>query len=140
MEKKVWSTPHANLENFEANEYVAACWSVVCTVPMDTTLPSNNKNNDPGRLDAKGLDHRIAYCGQADHYQIFLDDNGVPYKMMETHVQNSPDLECTPTLSDYTTPRDFASITQGETLYWTTRIGNNVWQHKGAVTGSSNHS
>ena len=91
-------------------------------------------------MDAHNLDHRIAYCGQADHYQIFLDENGVPYKMLELKTQGLGDLECTPTLSDYTTPRDFASITPGETLYWTTTDGNRVWLHTGAVTGSSNHS
>lgn len=30
--KKRWETPKAMVEEFEANEYVAACWTVACNV------------------------------------------------------------------------------------------------------------
>lgn len=28
--KQTWVTPRVNIQNFEANEYVAACWGVGC--------------------------------------------------------------------------------------------------------------
>ena len=30
--KQTWVTPRVNIQNFEANEYVAACWNVVCNI------------------------------------------------------------------------------------------------------------
>ncbi|MGN0643687.1 hypothetical protein [Gemmiger sp.] len=30
--KQTWVTPRVNIQNFEANEYVAACWGVACKV------------------------------------------------------------------------------------------------------------
>lgn len=31
--KKAWKTPKALVEEFEANEYVAACYTLVCAIP-----------------------------------------------------------------------------------------------------------
>ena len=31
--KKAWETPKALVEEFEANEYVAACYTLVCAIP-----------------------------------------------------------------------------------------------------------
>ena len=36
MEKRVWTMPMAEVEQFMANEYVAACWKINCNVPSGT--------------------------------------------------------------------------------------------------------
>lgn len=140
MGKRVWKTPHANLEKFVANEYVAACWAVVCTVPNDESFRSNGNANDPGRLDAGGQNHRVRFCGNPNHYQIELDDNGVPVRMIETQTDKLGDLPCTITESDFATVRDITTVKASDYLYWTTSSGSTTWRHEGAVTGTTNHS
>ena len=39
--KKRWETPKAMVEEFEANEYVAACWGVACSVDEANEVEKN---------------------------------------------------------------------------------------------------
>ncbi len=39
--KRRWETPKAMVEEFEANEYVAACYSVVCNVDAANEVEKN---------------------------------------------------------------------------------------------------
>lgn len=125
-EKNIWVQPEAVVQGFVANEYVAACWGVSC---------------DFVGTDAVGGLHRSQFCGQPDHYAISLDDNGVPTSMTETQTDTLGDLPCTLyTDESYTTTRDVASVQNGDYIYWTTQHGASKWLHKGAVSGTSNHS
>ena len=40
--KKRWGTPKAIVEEFESNEYVAACWGVQCDVDWANTYEKNH--------------------------------------------------------------------------------------------------
>ena len=42
MEKKIWTRPMAQVEQFMANEYVAACWKIKCNVPSGTGYYETN--------------------------------------------------------------------------------------------------
>lgn len=44
MEKKIWTRPLAEVEQFMANEYVAACWKINCNVPDGYGYTDNNGN------------------------------------------------------------------------------------------------
>lgn len=44
MEKKIWTRPLAEVEQFMANEYVAACWKINCNVPRGYGYQDNNSN------------------------------------------------------------------------------------------------
>lgn len=53
--KKAWETPKALVEEFEANEYVAACYTLVCAIPgssatgyNDGTSPTWFSDSAPG--------------------------------------------------------------------------------------------
>ena len=47
MEKKIWTAPKAEVEQFMANEYVAACYKINCNVGDFNTL-WNESNNVEG--------------------------------------------------------------------------------------------
>ena len=125
-EKKMWKQPMAVVQKFEANEYVAACWNVTCSVRG---------------YDAVGGNHRAQFCGDGTHYQIMLDDNLTPISMTETDTDNMGDLACTLyTDANYDTHKDISTVTYNETLYWTTQYEGQTWRHTGTTTGTSNHS
>lgn len=141
MEKKAWVQPLAVVQQFVANEYVAACWGVVCDVPANET--DLLKNVDDEIRPNKNLGHRKKFCGDPSHYQIRLNDNNVPYEMYETQTDNLGDLKCTLyTDATYTTQRDISTVKASDYLYWTTQSGSRIWSHHGPVTaaGNSNHS
>lgn len=125
-EKKMWEQPRAVVQKFAANEYVAACWSVKCSVTG---------------YDAVGGNHRAQFCGDGTHYQIILDDNSTPVSMIETQTDNMGDLPCTLyTDGSYSTLKNIQEVQYNETLYWTTQFGDKTWRHEGTTTGTSNHS
>ncbi len=134
MGKIAWVQPLATVQQFVANEYVAACWNVKCDVvgvkvgggypdePSDTT-------------------HRAAFCGADGHYQIELNDNNVPVSMTEIKTDKLGDLPCT-LYEDgsYTKKKEIATVKSGDYIYWTTSSGKRTWHHHGPVSGTSNHS
>lgn len=125
-EKKMWKQPMAVVQKFTANEYVAACWNVVCSVVG---------------VDAVGGNHRKQFCGDGTHYQIMLDDNSTPVSMTETQTDGMGDLACRLYAdASYTAPKNIAEVKYNETLYWTTQYEGQTWRHQGTTTGTSNHS
>ena len=48
--KKVWSRPLTVVQNFEANEYVAACYSGTCNITCGPYYSWNDKDGD-GQVD-----------------------------------------------------------------------------------------
>lgn len=130
MEKNMWIQPLATVQKFVANEYIAACWGVSC---------------DSTEKESASVYHRSNYCGDPNHYQITLDDNGVPISMVEVQTDTLGDLPCTVfTDSSYTNVRDISSIEKGDYIYWTTSASINkkncTWHHHGTVSTTTNHS
>lgn len=61
MVRKGWVTPKAMVEEFEANEYVAACWGVACDVKW-----ANEFEWVQGDY-ASGVTHDTAHCGNSSN-------------------------------------------------------------------------
>lgn len=70
---KIWNTPKAEVEQFSANEYVAACWYVGCNTSEANAIEKTLRNDPTGG-------HRAQYCGNPTHQAI----NDVGTKMVET--------------------------------------------------------
>lgn len=71
--KKVWSRPLTVVQNFEANEYVAACWKIKCNVPYGIGFYDTNGNNQYDEWD----DEYIARGYGCGTYHIGVQsDNG----------------------------------------------------------------
>ncbi len=128
MEKKLWSQPCAVAQEFTANEYVAACWTVQCVLPVEnwyeTTSSGVKHGHDPeptytyyGKNKRENNYHSSDACGSLAS-QVLRD--GVLYEISSIHGA----LECTITSGD-------PSV--GGTIYWTNAADGKEWHHQGTV-------
>ena len=125
-----WETPRVTIQEFEPNEYVAACWGVACDVDW-----SNRYENWQGDYD-NGVTHRGDHCGNSSNQVIFDDNNDkVGDRMIETGTDGLGDLVCTIyTDKTYHNVRDVSSVNIGDTIFWTTTASDGrIWNHKGTV-------
>ena len=126
-----WVKPRTEVQKFEANEYVAACWGVGCDVSW-----SNDYEKQHGGDYWKGVTHDKAHCGNSSNQVIFDDNNnGTADRMIETGTDGLGDLNCIIyTDHSYNTIRDVSTVKIGETIYWTTTAADGrTWNHKGTV-------
>ena len=128
--KKTWEVPVIFVQQFEANEYVAACWGVGCSVDEANRIERNLGIYQPGVLD-----HSSDHCGLSSNQVIYDDNNdGTADRMVEVGTDGLGTLNCTIyTDSSYSTPMDVSSVSTGQTIYWTTSAGNKTWHHVGTV-------
>ena len=128
--KKTWAFPLVCVQQFEANEYVAACWGVGCSVDEANRIEKNLGIYQPGVLD-----HSSDHCGLSGNQVIYDDNNdGTADRMVEVGTDGLGTLNCTIyTDSSYSTPMDVSSVSAGQTIYWTTSAGNKTWHHVGTV-------
>ena len=128
--KKTWAFPLVCVQQFEANEYVAACWGVGCSVDEANRIERNLGIYQPGVLD-----HSSDHCGLSGNQVIYDDNNdGTADRMVEVGTDGLGTLNCTIyTDSSYSVPMDVSSVRTGQTIYWTTSAGNKTWHHVGTV-------
>lgn len=127
---KRWVKPRTEVQVFEANEYVAACWGVACDVAW-----SNRYEWGQGDYN-NGVTHDGAHCGNSSN-QVIFDDNedNIADRMIETGTDGLGDLSCTIyTDRSYSSIRDVSSVKIGDIIYWTTRAQDGrTWNHRGKV-------
>lgn len=131
MKMRSWVKPRTEVQKFEANEYVAACWGVGCDVDW-----SNKYEQEHDRDFWNGVTHDAAHCGNSSNQVIFDDNNnGTADRMIETGTDGLGDLNCIIyTDHSYNTIRDVSTVKIGETIYWTTTAADGrTWNHKGTV-------
>lgn len=142
--KKRWETPKAIVEEFEANEYVAVCWGVSCSVNAANDVERKTSGRwwiDGGwvhnNYDA-GQTHSADHCGMLTNQWVIDDNNdGTVDRMIETGTDGLGDLTCTLFADDsYKTQVGFAGVKTGSYIYWTTSSGDRVWHHQGTVIGT----
>lgn len=128
--KKTWAFPLVCVQQFEANEYVAACWGVGCNTAEANRIERNLGIYQPGVLD-----HSSDHCGLSGNQVIYDDNNdGTADRMVEVGTDGLGTLNCTIyTDSSYSAPMDISSVSTGQTIYWTTSAGNKTWHHVGTV-------
>lgn len=129
MNKSAWVTPRALVEEFEANEYVAACWGVGCNYTK-----ANEYETSKGLISQ--VNHQSDHCG-VNSNQVIMDynDDNKADAMIETGTDGLGDLVCTIyTNSDYNVTKDVSTVRVGDYIYWTTSASDGrVWHHQGTV-------
>ena len=144
--KKRWGTPMAMVEEFEANEYVAACYSVVCNVDAANDVERNwpvwvpgnrpwESGNWSNNYDA-GQTHSSTACGALGNYYVIDNNNDGRFDGMIEISRDQGQLPCTIyTGADYSTTASWGGIASGQTIYWTTSStdGDRTWHHQGVV-------
>ena len=132
--KKTWEHPAILVQQFEANEYVAACWGVGCSVN-----DANSIEQSMGNYNSNSLYHDADHCGLSGNQVIYDDNNdGVADRMVEVGTDGLGILPCTIyTNNSYTTQKSIDSVKAGDTIYWTTSAGSGwnkkTWHHVGTV-------
>lgn len=134
--KKTWEHPAIMVQQFEANEYVAACWGVGCTVSWANDYEKTHTNSWGETWWDFGCSHDSGHCGNSSNQVIFdYDENGTGDAMIETGTAGLGDLNCTIYTDDsFSTTRPVSGVSIGETIYWTTAASDGrVWHHMGQV-------
>ena len=111
MVRKSWETPRAMVEEFEANEYVAACWGVACDVDW-----ANDYEWQQGDYN-HGVTHDTAHCGNARNQVIYdYNNDGVADAMIEEGTDGLGNLSCE-IYSDarYSRPLNISEVKSGMT-------------------------
>ena len=140
--RKQYVTPMMSEEVFQAEEYVAACWTVACE-----RAGTQYWQEDAARDVSHNRFNGGKGCGYAKNQVISSAGDGT-VKMTEVLTKGQGDLSCTITDSHWnkTTLKE-SDVKIGETVYWTTTATdgtNRVWHHWGTVQsmggGNANHS
>ena len=123
-----WETPRVTIQEFEPNEYVAACWYIACKYGI-------HNNTDPisHNLHQKGSDG--LGCGWADNQVIRDNPDGTFSIREEDGYLEDYDMEMTKN-SDYTgLSLTLANVKANDTIYWITKSsdGSQKWFHYGTV-------
>lgn len=141
MVRKGWVTPKAMVEEFEANEYVAACWGVACEVDQANEVEWGQGDYD------RGVTHDSDHCGNPRNQVIYdYNSDGIADAMIEEGTDGLGDLPCKIFRdSSYSSPLNISDVKSGMTIYWTTSSSDGrTWNHIGNVfneyPGRPNHS
>ena len=128
-----WVKPRTEVQKFEANEYVAACWGVGCDVNW-----ANRYEKGQGDI-GRGVTHEQAHCGNSAN-QVIKDYNNdeIADEMIETGTDGLGDLVCTIYTDDtYNTVRNISTVKIDDVIYWTTTAADGrTWNHRGTVFGT----
>ncbi|MGN0313333.1 MAG: hypothetical protein ACI4EG_00930 [Fusicatenibacter sp.] len=143
--KRNWERPSVMVQEFEANEYVAACWYVACNWEaanaVEKTMSPTNPNNNGRNNYTDGQTHDAAHCGTSGNQVIVTNSSNVATGMYEINSTTGvKELTCTLyTDASYKTSMAYSSVEIGDTIYWTTNLTNGTtWYHQGLVNGVNN--
>lgn len=132
--KKRWATPRAVVEEFEPNEYVAACYNIRCNVNAANSVEKGWMLNWWESNYENVQTHAADRCGSYGSYYVIDDNNDGVFDRM---IEKSPDLgelSCTLyTSAEYNNQGSWNGIHSGDYIYWTTSSGNRTWHHQGSV-------
>lgn len=128
-----WETPRVTIQEFEPNEYVAACWQIACSVGAQGN--ENYANPDPMNPNDPGITHSHnsdkTGCGWA-HSQYIVEVSDGVFNVTE-YGQNI--LPCSLTKNDQwrNLESTITDVKPGDKIYWTTSLDKRTWYHYGTV-------
>ena len=130
--KKRWETPQAILEEFEVNEYVAACFKLACGRGSDSSLPygSHWREGESGNVSHSTIGTPNT-CGDADANRVITDDGGIFQSVGELNGEQgwlNGGL-------DYVSQKDGNNtVDPGDVIFWHTNASDGrKWNHWGVV-------
>ena len=142
--KKTWEHPVILVQQFEANEYVAACWSVACIVGWGNYGGYGSEQNwaQWGGVAPFGnaCDNHTGSCSASVNNQFAVDDAGnVSFYAENSNQQGSLNGGCTSFID-----RDGNGyVSDGDLIFWYTNGSSDKnspygrrWNHYGTVVAA----
>lgn len=131
---KEWMTPKAVKENFAADNTVSSCYKIACN-----TEAANSVEKSFYPMDYWAHNHRVDYCGNAEHQVLVTNKNNEIVGMKELHADKGS-LDCT-LYTDVNYNKEMApsniSDYVNQTIYWKTQTKNFIfttdYHHQGTV-------
>lgn len=124
--------PMMENERFAPNEYIAVCWQIACAVGAQGEENQANREprpfpNIPGVTHSHNSDG--TGCGWA-HSQFIRENVDGSFSVVEL---GDNDLDASLGRSWSNLSSTISDVKQGETIYWTTTLGDRTWHHYGTV-------
>lgn len=137
--KKTWEVPVICVQQFEANEYVAACWSVACSVGFGNYGGydwSYWNNFEPLGRDK---DNHTGSCSQAINNQFRVENGVVSFDVEKSDQLGSLSGKYT----SYIENGSDGVVSDGDIIFWYTEAGADKnspdgrrWNHYGTVVAA----
>lgn len=146
MEKKQWVRPNAVGQVFEANEYVAACYSLACNVGPGLSGASNGSNwshDEYGNDITHASAGTTGTCADANVNRVLTDNGGVVESVGE---YNKDQGWINGGFDKWIDNNHDGIVNTGDTIYLYTLSGdkNRRWNHRGTLealdASNPNHS
>ncbi len=130
--KERWRTPSVQVEEFEANEYVAACWQIACAVgaqgnpdyanpdPMPWNTEVTHSHNSDGTGCGWAHSQYITEVSDGVFAVTELGDNDLDARLGKNGWNN---LSST-----------ISGVEPGDTIYWTTSLTTGSWWNSNTRT------
>ena len=133
---KRWVKPRTEVQVFEANEYVAACWTVACSVGNGNygwygTWDGWSHWGGEEPYGSSCHDH-TGSCRYAENNQFNVSENG----QVSFYAENSSDQgSLKGGFTSYIDRNENNIVDNGDTIFWYTLSGNSDrrWNHYGTV-------
>ena len=133
--KTRWETPRILVQEFEANEYVAACWGVACKVGKGNYGGYGDKDNwnhwGGAAPYGSNCDDHTGSCSHAVNNQFKVSGNSVSF-----YAENSSDQgSLNGGYTGYIDKNNNSKVDGGDIIFWYTLDGNKSrrWNHYGTV-------
>lgn len=132
--KRKYETPKAIFEKYTPDQSISACYNIACEYGMqggqngmhapaehllnDILIPRDMRKDDTHSKRNNG-----SGCGWSENQVVELDSDHKVRSLKEINVQNYKTIDCDVILQD------------GNTVYWTTKAGNDrMWSHMGRIS------
>lgn len=143
--REIWTTPHVEVQEFVANEYVAACYKIACARGRRSVLPPTGSQWN-GKEYGKDIIHEdigsslaAGTCADASANRVLTDNNGVYQNIQE---KNKEQGWIDGGFDKWIDVNGNSKMDAGDIIYWHTFNKGNTrrWNHWGYIEEfDSNH-
>lgn len=125
--RKTYETPQVSIDTFEANEYIAVCYSLACDWEAANTVEQNTYHTYSPNPTGNQVNHGAAGCGTATNQYITVTDAG--RVVIRELSADQGWLDC-----DVTSAGGADAIVPGAYVTWNTYgSSGRTWHHQGTA-------
>lgn len=121
--KRKYETPKAIFEKYAPDQSISTCYNIACEYGIQGGQNGILVPGDMRRDDTHSKRNNGSGCGWSENQVVELDSDHKVRSLKEINVQSYKTIDCDVILQD------------GNTVYWTTKAGNDrMWSHMGRIS------